>query len=461
MKSAVVLAAGEGSRAWPFAGIRQKVTVPILNVPMVRRLVLDLRALGIEDIVTVVGHRAEAVRACLADLPGVRFVPQPQLKGPVDAALLGLAEIASDTVLLCYADIVTSRETLKAALEAFAARKADALLLLAPCPEAITASWTTVHAAPDGLVSEIGGKGGAGHPRFAGVALAKTDLLKRYLLRDPGIRTNAGVGAMPPLEGDIPYAFDLMRDDHIEVHSSLVRDFFVDVDKPWHILEANTLAARHTLDALDRTVISEGATIDDSADIRAGVKLWLGPGARIGKGCRIDGPVVLGPGAQVVHGAILEGHVTLGAHSRCEDYAKVHSGSVLGEHCVVGHCAEFEGVLFDVVFLYHYSCVTALIGTHVDVGAAAVCGTWRFDDGCKTQVVNGHEEIPECFGEYTYIGDYCRVGVNAVFMPGVKVGYYSCVGPGVLAREDIPERTMLLAKQEQVRKPWGPEKYGW
>jgi bifunctional UDP-N-acetylglucosamine pyrophosphorylase/glucosamine-1-phosphate N-acetyltransferase len=379
----------------------------------------------------------------------------------VDAALTGLAEVSGDTVLLCCGDVVTTRETLQGVIEAFQTRRAEALVLVAECPRGLTASWTTVDAAPDGLVRGVWGRGGPDHPRFGGVAAARTETFQRYLARNPGILLNVHVGSMPPPEGDLAYTFELMRLDGIEVHSVMARDFFVDVDKPWHILEANYQAARHALAALDKTVISAGATIDNGAEIADDAKVWLGPGAYIGKGCHLRGSAILGAGAGVTTGAILDGNVVVGDHTQCEEYCKVGGGSVLGPGGIVGHCAEFEGVTFDVVYLCHYACITAIIGTHVDIGAATVCGTWRFDDGTKTQVVRQHKETPECFGSFTYIGDYCRTGVNATLMPGVKIGFYSCVGGGAVVYDDVPERTMLLPKQEHVLKAWGPEQYGW
>ena len=63
LRSAVVLAAGQGSRIWPYGVVRQKAAFPIGNVPVVRRLVEDLAALGIERIVVVVGHGEASVRA--------------------------------------------------------------------------------------------------------------------------------------------------------------------------------------------------------------------------------------------------------------------------------------------------------------------------------------------------------------------------------------------------------------
>lgn len=454
------MAAGEGLGAWPFCGIRQKTTVPICNVPMVRRLALDLRETGIQDLIVVTGHRPEAVRACLGDIEGVRFVEQPQQRGPVDAALHGLSAVSGDTAAVCFGDIATGRASLHAAVDAFAERHCEALLLTAPRPEGLTSSWTSVETRRDGLLSGVG-RAGPEHPRFAGLAIAKTDLLKRYLERNPGILPSAGVGSMPPAEGDLAYTFELMRADGIEVHTVAAADFFVDVDKPWHILEANYEAARDMIARMDKTVIGEGATIDDGADIPADAKLFLGPGAHIGKGCHVEGAVILGAHARVINGAILGRGVIVGPQTRCEDYCKIGPGSVLGARGVAGHCAEFSGVTFDSVYIYHYACLTALIGERVDIGAATVCGTWRFDDGTKQQAIAGHKETPERFGECTFIGDDCRTGVNAIFMPGVKIGYYSCIGGGAIVYDDVPERTLLLPQQEQVYKPWGPERYGW
>jgi len=59
------------------------------------------------------------------------------------------------------------------------------------------------------------------------------------------------------------------------------------------------------------------------------------------------------------------------------------------------------------------------------------------------------------------MGEFCRTGVNAIIMPGCKIGSYSIIGPGVILYEDVPSKTMVLAKQELIKKEWGPERYGW
>ncbi len=461
MKSALLLAAGEGRGAWPFCGIRQKCTVPVVNVPMVRRMALDLLALDLTEIVVVTGSRGEAVRSSLADLAGVRFVEQRALKGPADAALCGIDSLTGTDTLVCYGDIVTTRDAVRGFLDAYRKRKARAMVMTAPCPPEAP-HWMTICVGEDGLVHDVIGHGDRLLPRFAGIAAARTETLKTYLLRNPGLVTSVEIGAMPPVEGDVAHSFGLMAQDGIEVQAYSAPDLVIDVDRAWQIAQANMTAAKHATETLENTVLGEGASIHDGAEIADGARVILGPGARIGKGCHIGGSMILGRNTQVLNGAIVGAGVCVGDDTQIRDYCAVNDCAVIGSKSLVKHDAEFGGVMFDVVYLYHYCCITALLGNNVDIGAATVCGTLRFDNGTKPQVNKGHKEVPDPrFGDLTIIGDYSRTGVNVMFMPGVKVGYYSCVGAGAIVYEDVPERTLLLPKQEHVLKPWGPERYGW
>jgi bifunctional UDP-N-acetylglucosamine pyrophosphorylase/glucosamine-1-phosphate N-acetyltransferase len=105
--------------------------------------------------------------------------------------------------------------------------------------------------------------------------------------------------------------------------------------------------------------------------------------------------------------------------------------------------------------------IYGLIGESTDIGAATVCGSLRFDDGATIHRIKGRRELPRNFSNATYLGDFCRTGVNAIIMPGCKVGPYSLLGPGVLLEDDVPARTSLRVKQTLETRSWGPEKYGW
>lgn len=460
MNTAIVLAAGHGARAWPYAGVRQKVTLPICNVPLVRRLVEQLLSTGVKDVVVVVGHRAASVRGCVADLPGVRFVEQRVPTGTAEATMAALQTVREEDVIVCYGDMVLNRDNLVLAVEEFESRAAQALVLVArSLPLATT--WISVEATRPGLADRIYPRGDKNHAKFAGVAVAKRAVLEKYLLRNPGIMLNAPEGAMPPLEGDLSHTFDLMLGDGVEVHTAAARGYVIDVDKPWQFVEANLQASRELFSKLDKSEIAEGATISDTADIASDAKLILGPGAKIGKGVYVRGSLILGAGARIDYGAVTYPNVIIGPRSACEYYCGFGTNTVIGPDCFFGHGLDFMGAAFDTVVVRHPAQLCAVLGSHVSIAGGVMTGNWRFDDGATAFNVKGCRETPEKYGEMTYIGDFCRLGNNVVTTPGARIGSYSCIAPGVFVGEDVPDNSLILHKQEIIRKEWGPNRYGW
>ena len=87
MDTAIVLAAGVGRKVWPYGEFRQKCTIPVANKPLVRRIVENLRQVGCQRIIVVVGHHAQQVRGALADIPNIAFVTQHAVDGTVSAVL--------------------------------------------------------------------------------------------------------------------------------------------------------------------------------------------------------------------------------------------------------------------------------------------------------------------------------------------------------------------------------------
>ena len=45
------------------------------------------------------------------------------------------------------------------------------------------------------------------------------------------------------------------------------------------------------------------------------------------------------------------------------------------------------------------------------------------------------------------LGDNVKAGINALFMPGVKVGSNSQIGPDVIVYRDMAADTVVLSKQ--------------
>ena len=86
--AAIVLCAGKGTRMGTSA--RNKVCTPCAGVPVVRRILANLRAGGVSRFVVVTGHRAESVMRALDGEHGVLFAYQREQLGTGDATLCGL-----------------------------------------------------------------------------------------------------------------------------------------------------------------------------------------------------------------------------------------------------------------------------------------------------------------------------------------------------------------------------------
>ena len=460
MDTALVLAAGAGRGAWPYGGARQKTTLAVAQTPMVLRLVMQLKAAGINDVVVVVGVGEGAVRGCLADVPGVRFARQAQAQGCGDATLAGLADTTAGRVLVCYGDVVASQAALELLLTKDRENGAEATLLGATFQQGLPV-WESVEMDAAGAVSGVWNKGGAEHPRYAGMAICDAAVLRQALEQSPGYVDNVGVGAMTPPENSLPAALNRLCQQGHALHCVVARECVVDVNRPWDLVEANRSANRALLAEAAGVVLGKGATIDDGADIPGDAAIILGDDAHIGKGVIVHGDVILGDGARAVSGAILGARVNLGAHSTAREYARIHDDTVVGARNLIGHCAEFAGLSFEKTLLWHYCCMTAVIGARVDIGAATCCGTWRFDDRVREQEVGMHRETPPYYGGMAFLGDQMRTGVNVIINPGVRVGGHSCIGPGVILYDDVPDGRLVLAKQEHSCKAWGPERYNW
>ena len=108
LRTAVVLAAGAGMRFWPYNVVRQKAAFPIANVPVVRRIVDDLAAIGIMRVVVVVGAGEASVRAALRGCGSdIVFVHQSGAHGTASATLAGWAGVDED-LLVVSGDVVTA-----------------------------------------------------------------------------------------------------------------------------------------------------------------------------------------------------------------------------------------------------------------------------------------------------------------------------------------------------------------
>jgi len=458
MKTALILAAGKGSKIWPYGVTRNKSAIPIANRPIIQWTVDALRENGIENIIVVTGYRKEQLFHALSTYKGISFIEQKGSVGTVPALLSGLQSVDYDQFCVVYGDVMVKPEDVSALLSAHQQNHPIATAMLQPLGDEMPNDWLCAQVKDDKIEYVLGHPRDSVTHRFCGMYAFDRKILP-YLQNNPGRMGAIQVAMMSPDEAHIEDSLQLAIDDGQEINAVEAQKGFVDVDKPWHILEANYNWLFYQSSKLTKNRIGKNSKISDGATIEG--HIVVGDNCEIGAGVVIEGDLWVGDNTKIVQGAFIEPRVAIGKNCLVRRYGQIEQGTSLGDDGLVGHNAEIGGVFFRRAWAYHYGEYWGVLGESGDLGAATVCGNLRFDDLQTAHRIKSRREIPRNNANAAYLGDYVRTGVNAIIMPGVKVGPYSVLGPGAIIQEDVPERTLVYVKQEQIKREWGPERYGW
>lgn len=97
----IILAAGKGTR---MGSDCPKCLVPVAGIPMIDRLLVNIKDTLINKALLVIGHKAEALQEHLTN--SVRYVTQTEQKGTAHAAQIAINSILPNTknVIILYAD---------------------------------------------------------------------------------------------------------------------------------------------------------------------------------------------------------------------------------------------------------------------------------------------------------------------------------------------------------------------
>src|SRR3982074_509055 len=115
--SAIVLAAGVARRLAPLTDHTQKSLLPVGGRPILARMLDALHAVGVRQVVIIVGHCADQVRALAAAAPSgmtIECVHNPAYqKGSSMSLYCARDVIRREPTLIMDADVVFPREFLR------------------------------------------------------------------------------------------------------------------------------------------------------------------------------------------------------------------------------------------------------------------------------------------------------------------------------------------------------------
>ncbi len=117
--AAIILCAGKGSRMNDNS--KSKVCFDCAGVPVIRRIIDNMKASGVSRFVVVIGHQAYSVMDCLDGVDGVIYAYQKEQKGTGHAALCGLKALSSmgydGPVIISMGDKIISTDVISGILQ--------------------------------------------------------------------------------------------------------------------------------------------------------------------------------------------------------------------------------------------------------------------------------------------------------------------------------------------------------
>ncbi|MEG0694146.1 MAG: hypothetical protein RR440_00225, partial [Erysipelotrichaceae bacterium] len=226
---------------------------------------------------------------------------------------------------------------------------------------------------------------------------------------------------------------------------------------PWDISKANDLFCMN-MNSMNKNIFGKDFEIDKTCCLKG--YLASGDNVKISNNVIFEGNCKIGNNVILEKGVIIGKNVIIGDNTTIQYHTRISDNTVIGPNNKIGYNAELKGVTFDGVCAVHGCEINGVIGKKVDIAAGVLMAILRFDDELVTQRVD-NKSYANMYTNNIFIGNYCRTGVGNIFLPGVKIGNRSCIGPGVLIDKDIAENTLIILNQSTVTKDWGSNRYGW
>jgi len=371
----------------PLTRSTPKPMLPVADRPLVAHTLDAAVAAGVDELVLVVGYRADAVREYFgsshAGVP-VRYAVQEERLGTAHAVRAARDHLTGPFAVLNGDDLYDP------------AGLAD-LLSGSPAVAAYRADRPQNY----GVLSVEEG-------RVTGIVEKPSDPSTDLV--------NAGAYVFPAAAGDWLDVPRSERGEH-EITDVLGRviderevrpvpvERWLGVGRPWELLAAN----EWKLPELDRRIDGE---VRGDADLR--------------------GTVVVESGAVIEPGVVVEGPALVREGAHVGPNAYVRGATLVGEDCRVGHGVEVKNsLLMEDAAVPHVSYVgDSLLGPSVNLGAGTQVANLRHDGADVVQTVKG-ERVSTGRRKYGVVaGEGVKTGVNTSIDPGTVLSPGATIRPG-------------------------------
>jgi UDP-N-acetylglucosamine diphosphorylase/glucosamine-1-phosphate N-acetyltransferase len=219
----------------------------------------------------------------------------------------------------------------------------------------------------------------------------------------------------------------LIKDENTVLASKISKGDWIDIGRPWDLLEANSWA-------LKRMEHKVYGTVENGAHLIGPVT--VAETARIRSGAYIEGPTFIDEGSDIGPNCYIRPCTSIGRNVRVGNACEIKN-SIIMDHTHVGHLSYVGD---------------SILCERCNLAAGTITANLRLDDGLVKMLVKGEVVDTGRRKLGAILGDNVKTGINALLMPGVKVGANSWIGANFTVHKDVPANTILLFKQEEEKR---------
>ena len=392
----IVLAAGKGTRMRPLTENVPKPILPVAGKPLAAHTIDAAATAGASRIILVTGYEAETVREYFGDEyagVAITYVTQETQNGTADAVAVASEELTDDPFVVLNGDGLydqSSLDTLYSSGPAVGSYRVDD-----------PSSYGVLHTTPD-------------DEQVTGVTEKPAN--------PPSNLINTGAYVFPAeardwLDVDESDRGELELTDVLEracdqaTVSAVPFDRWLDVGRPWELLEAN----EWKLAELDRDIAGD---VSEDAHLR--------------------GDVVVEDGATVEPGVVVEGPALISDGATVGPNAYVRGATYVGPDVHIGHSVEIKNsVVMQETNVGHLSYVgDSVLGRDANLGAGTNVANLRHDDKAVKMRVKGETTSTGRRKFGVVVGDEAKTGINTSLNAGVKLGSEAFTKPGETLMRD-------------------------
>ncbi|WP_411954412.1 bifunctional UDP-N-acetylglucosamine diphosphorylase/glucosamine-1-phosphate N-acetyltransferase GlmU [Alkalibacillus sp. S2W] len=443
-RNAVVLAAGKGSR---MKSELYKVLHPVCGKPMVQHVVDQLNHLGLNQIVTIVGHGAESVQEQLGDQ--TQYAVQEEQLGTGHAVQMASSVLEGQkgtTVVVCGDTPLLTADTMRELMDQHEQQQAKVTVLTTDVDDAT--GYGRIIRQVNGQVEKIVEEKDASDEEKAvteintGTYCFDNELLFEALSQ---VSNDNAQG-----EYYLPDVLEIAneRGETVAAHKTTQVEETVGVNDRVALSKAEKLMKQR----INEYHMRQGVTIVDpdqtyiGPDVSIGTDVTLEPGVHIHGDTQIGSHSFIGAHTTINHATIGEETLIkqsvvtnsqIGSRVQIGPFAHIRPESTLSDDVKVGNFVEVKNTTMGSNSkASHLSYLgDADLGNNVNVGCGSI--TVNYDGQSKHQTV---------------IGDDAFIGCNSNLVAPVSIEKGAYVAAGSTITKDVPEKALSIARSRQENK---------